>query len=156
MSALDPAALGLRTATGAAGPVQQQTLGQDEFLILLTTQLKNQDPLSPMDNEAFVAQLAQFATVSGITEMNGSLAAMNASQARAQAPQWLDRIVTGPDGSRATVTGVSIDPDNGLTLALDNGATLAVGQVRRVDAAGAAASAEPEPEPSPNDEEQAA
>jgi flagellar basal-body rod modification protein FlgD len=132
---IDPAALGLRTATGGAGPVRQQTLGQQEFLTLLTTQLRNQDPLSPMDNEAFVAQLAQFATVSGITEMNSSLAELSASQARAQAPQWLDRIVTGPDGSAGRVTAVRIDPDNGLTLALDNGATLAVGQVGSIAAA---------------------
>lgn len=134
MTGIDPASLGLRTATGAAGPVRNQTLGQQEFLTLLTTQLRNQDPLSPMDNEAFVAQLAQFATVSGITEMNGSLAALNAGQARAQAPQWLDRIVTGPDGETSRVTGVTIDPDNGLTLALENGGSIAVGQVRRVEA----------------------
>ncbi len=49
-----------------------QELGQSEFLSLMTTQLNNQSPVSPMDNQAFVAQMAQFSMVSGITEMQQS------------------------------------------------------------------------------------
>ena len=48
-------------------------LGRDAFLTLLTTQLTNQNPLDPMDNEAFVAQLAQFSSVEGIKGMQTSL-----------------------------------------------------------------------------------
>jgi flagellar basal-body rod modification protein FlgD len=48
-------------------------LGRDAFLTLLTTQLTNQNPLDPMDNEAFVAQLAQFSSVEGIKGMQASL-----------------------------------------------------------------------------------
>lgn len=48
-------------------------LGQDEFLKLMTTQLKNQDPMNPMDNGAFLAQIAQFAQVSGIQDMQTSV-----------------------------------------------------------------------------------
>lgn len=51
----------------------KETLGQSDFLQLLTTQLKNQDPLKPIDNEAFVAQMAQFSSVAGISEMNSKL-----------------------------------------------------------------------------------
>ena len=40
-------------------------LGRDAFLQLFTAQLKNQNPLDPMENEAFVAQLAQFSSVEG-------------------------------------------------------------------------------------------
>ena len=43
------------------------------FLKLLTTQLQNQNPLDPMKNEAFVAQLAQFSQLEGITNMSTSL-----------------------------------------------------------------------------------
>lgn len=45
-------------------------LGQAEFLELMTSQLKFQDPLEPMDNGDFLAQMAQFGTVNGINELN--------------------------------------------------------------------------------------
>jgi flagellar basal-body rod modification protein FlgD len=51
----------------------EDELGRDAFLTLLTTQLTNQNPLEPMDNEAFVAQLAQFSSVEGIKGMQESL-----------------------------------------------------------------------------------
>jgi flagellar basal-body rod modification protein FlgD len=50
-----------------------QTLGQAEFLRLMTTQLTTQDPFNPMDNTQMVAQMAQFSQVAGIAEMNRSL-----------------------------------------------------------------------------------
>lgn len=51
----------------------QKQLGQTDFLRLMTTQLKQQDPLEPVDNQAMVAQMAQFSSVAGISEMNVSL-----------------------------------------------------------------------------------
>ena len=50
-----------------------EMLGRDAFLQLFTAQLKNQNPLDPMENEAFVAQLAQFSSVEGIKGMQSSL-----------------------------------------------------------------------------------
>jgi flagellar basal-body rod modification protein FlgD len=51
----------------------QKQLGQSDFLRLMTTQLKEQDPFNPVDNQAMVAQMAQFSSVAGISEMNVSL-----------------------------------------------------------------------------------
>ena len=48
-------------------------LGKDAFLQLLVTQLRYQDPLSPMENEAFLAQLAQFSSLEQMQEMNSNL-----------------------------------------------------------------------------------
>ena len=48
-------------------------LGQEDFLKLLTAQLKYQDPMKPMENGEFMGQMAQFSTVSGITEMGESI-----------------------------------------------------------------------------------
>jgi flagellar basal-body rod modification protein FlgD len=48
-------------------------LDQTAFLRLMTTQLKAQDPFNPMDNTQMVAQMAQFSSVAGISEMNTSL-----------------------------------------------------------------------------------
>ena len=52
----------------------EDELDRNAFLQLLTTQLQNQNPLDPMKNEAFVAQLAQFSQLDGITNMSTSLA----------------------------------------------------------------------------------
>ena len=54
-------------------------LGQDDFLTLMMTQLKNQDPFKPMENGEFLGQMAQFSTVSGIEGMQGSLDKMTGS-----------------------------------------------------------------------------
>jgi flagellar basal-body rod modification protein FlgD len=67
--------------TGASNPTvstaaASQTLGQADFLRLMTAQLKNQDPFSPVDNTQMVAQMAQFSSLSGITEMNSTLKAI--------------------------------------------------------------------------------
>jgi flagellar basal-body rod modification protein FlgD len=48
-------------------------LGKDDFLQLLVTKLKNQDPLNPMDDEAFVAELAQFSSLEQLQNLNDSL-----------------------------------------------------------------------------------
>jgi flagellar basal-body rod modification protein FlgD len=50
-----------------------EKLDQTAFLRLMTTQLKEQDPFNPVDNQAMVAQMAQFSSVAGISEMNTSL-----------------------------------------------------------------------------------
>ena len=53
--------------------VEKNTLGQEDFLKLMTTQLQNQDPFAPMENGDFIAQMAQFSTVTGITDMSETL-----------------------------------------------------------------------------------
>lgn len=64
--------LGLATQA----PARDTSLGQADFLRLMTEQLKNQDPLKPLANAEFLGQLAQFSTVQGIDNMQGSLGAV--------------------------------------------------------------------------------
>ena len=60
-----PVSLTQAVADGASGKNtgSSQTVGKDEFLQLLITQLKNQDPLDPIKNEAYIAQLATFSSL---------------------------------------------------------------------------------------------
>jgi flagellar basal-body rod modification protein FlgD len=68
-------------------PAAQQSLGQDDFLRLMTAQLQNQDPFKPMENGEFLGQIAQFSTVSGIQEMQASIATLASSLAANQTLQ---------------------------------------------------------------------
>ena len=64
--------IGVKTPENAAAK-PKSSLGQEDFLKLMTTQLQNQDPFAPMENGEFIAQMAQFSTVTGITEMGETL-----------------------------------------------------------------------------------
>jgi flagellar basal-body rod modification protein FlgD len=61
---------GTATSTALTGT---PSLGQDDFLRLMVTQIKNQDPTKPMDPTQFLNQLAQFSTVSGISDLNTTM-----------------------------------------------------------------------------------
>lgn len=56
-------------ATRSAAPA----LGQSDFIRLLTTQLKQQDPTDPVDNKDMIAQMAQFSSLSGIEKLNATV-----------------------------------------------------------------------------------
>jgi len=95
-----------------------QALGKDAFLQLLVTQLKNQDPLNPQDNSAFVAQLAQFSSLEGIQTLNTSVNNISSSFQSSQALQassMVGRSVIAPatqavvDTSK-TFTGTAVVP----------------------------------------------
>ncbi|APP80809.1 flagellar hook assembly protein FlgD [Xanthomonas hortorum] len=64
------ASLGLSTSSAASTKKKEESLGQADFLKLMTEQLQHQDPLKPMENSAFLGQLAQFSTVQGIGDLN--------------------------------------------------------------------------------------
>lgn len=85
----------------------KETLGQADFLKLMTTQLNAQDPLNPMDNQAMVTQLSQFSSTAGIAEINASLKAISAKLEGSRigdAASWIgrDALVAGDFVNRDT------------------------------------------------------
>lgn len=78
---------------------KKTTLGQEQFLKLMTTQMTHQDPTKPMENGDFLAQMAQFGTVSGIQDLQKSFgdfaSSINSSQAL-QASSLVGRYVSAP------------------------------------------------------------
>ena len=85
-------------------------MGQTEFLTLFTTQLKNQNPLDPVKNEAFVAQLAQFSQLEATTAMKTSMQNLVSSLANDRllgATSLIGKTVAVPDGP-VTVTDSTV------------------------------------------------
>jgi flagellar basal-body rod modification protein FlgD len=80
--------LGLGNLTlGSANDTDRSELGQEAFLELMTTQLKNQDPFKPLESGEFLGQLAQFGTVAGLSQLNDSFAQVATSLSSNQALQ---------------------------------------------------------------------
>lgn len=128
---MDPIAI----RTGGLAPRaanSQPTLGQADFLRLLTSQLANQSPLDPMDNEAFVAQMAQFSAVSGIGEMNQTLQGLRddlSARRLSDAAAFIGREAHVPAG--AVTPGPS-----GVAAVLDLGSAADAVRVEVLDDAG--------------------
>jgi flagellar basal-body rod modification protein FlgD len=69
----------------AAAPTDSVQADTDKFMTLLVTQLKNQDPLNPLDNAQITSQLAQLSTVTGVNKLNATLESLKASYQSAEA-----------------------------------------------------------------------
>jgi len=72
-----------------------ETLDQGDFLRLLTTQLTFQDPLAPANNEAMLAQMAQFSSLAATTESSATLEAISAK---------LDRLIAAQEAALQPAT----------------------------------------------------
>ncbi len=124
------------TAAAAKTAAKSSTLDQNAFLKLMTTQLKTQDPFAPVDNTQMVAQMAQFSSVAGISEMNKSLKTIAddiASSRVGDAASWIGRTalvdssIAAPlaDGSYAGEIALAKDAKNvAVSLVDENGAVL--------------------------------
>jgi flagellar basal-body rod modification protein FlgD len=82
---------------------------QDRFLKLLVTQIRNQDPLNPLDNAEFTSQLAQLSTVDGIGKINETLQTLNQSYLAGQT-----MLASGMIGHSVLAAGDSIALSGGL------------------------------------------
>lgn len=77
------------SATGA-----QSTLNLQDFMQVLMTQLTYQDPLKPMDNQEFLAQIAQFTALGQTQQLNANIQAMLSNQAAEQSVGLIGKTVT--------------------------------------------------------------
>jgi len=110
----------------AAKPVNDK-MGKTEFLTLFTTQLQNQNPLDPVNNEAFVAQLAQFSQLEASTNMSASLETMAKSMKSDRfmnGANLIGKQVTAPMGDAryekgSTISGLVSIPAGADSVSLD-------------------------------------
>lgn len=123
--------LGMSAATQVA---KKKELGQADFLRLMVSQIQNQDPLKPLESTQFLAQLAQFSTVAGITELNSSFSTLSQSLHSNQALQ-----ASGLVGERVLAPGdvAVLGASGNVGGALDLEAAAGNVQLQIVDATGA-------------------
>ena len=89
---------------------QRQTqleLGQDAFMKLLLAQLKYQDPLTPMEDREFIAQLAQFSSLAEMQKLNKAVTEMASVQALANATAFIGKTVSGLSQEGTQVDGIA-------------------------------------------------
>ena len=108
----------------------QTSLGQEEFLKILLAQLQYQDPLKPLDNQQFLAQLAQFSSLAQTSQLNDRVDTLLTIQATTQSIGLIGKTVevqstTGDVPSVGTVTSLPfISGQPNLTVRKDNGEIL--------------------------------
>jgi len=98
-------------ASQTASSSSSQDLGQQDFLQLMTAQLQNQDPFAPMENGEFLAQMAQFSTVSGLEQVNATLSEISSQIGGG-------RLATASSmlGQQVLVPGTTARPDSSGTI----------------------------------------
>ena len=102
---------GLGVSTIDTVAPKKKSLGQEQFLKLMTTQMTHQDPTKPMQNGEFLSQMAQFGTVSGIQDLQQSFkdfAASISSDQALQAASLVGRTVSAPSEQGLLAAGGEI------------------------------------------------
>lgn len=114
--------------------VVKKSLGQEDFYKLLATQLANQDPLSPMENTEYIAQMASFSSLEAINTLASSFSSFSAQQGFMTVQSVLGKNVTvqGDDGE---ITGLAtaIFTEDGQTMVTIDGEDYSANSILRVE-----------------------
>lgn len=113
----------------------KQTLGSEDFMKLLAVQFQSQDPMKPMEDSAFIAQMAQFSALEQSNSLVKEMGLLRADQQNLAASGMLGRTVTVTNADGDTIMGqVSAieSGDDGPSLVID-GTSYPLTSVRRVE-----------------------
>jgi len=114
------------------GRKPQQSLGKDDFLKLLITQLSHQDPTAPMQDKEFIAQMAQFSSLEQMTSMASDFSKLTTMITGSEASTALGRNVELLDGDRVIQGAVKAVTRGEIPQVLVNGAYYNWNQVNKV------------------------
>ncbi len=108
---------------------------RDSFLQLLVSELRNQDPLEPVENTEFLAQLAQFGTLEQIQNLNANVLGAAVAQQLLGAGTLIGRTVEYVDETGATRSGVvsGVGIESGDILITVGGEDVSLGRLVRIE-----------------------
>lgn len=140
MTSIDPSLLlSNKPSTRSTG---KSSLGKDEFLKILMTQLQNQDPLNPMEDKEFIAQMAQFSTLEQTTNMASMLEKFINLQSQGDSiikySEMIGKQIEWNDSNNETGNGIvkSVKKsDSGFELELEDGSYISVDSIIKVSKA---------------------
>jgi flagellar basal-body rod modification protein FlgD len=124
----------------------QQTLGKDDFLKILLVQLQNQDPMNPVEDKEFIAQMASFSTLEQMMNMTNMMEQFIASQYESSVLRYSEMIgkkvyweeTTESENDLAFVTKSGVVKsvfwkNNQIMLGLENGETVSASFITKVE-----------------------
>ena len=121
-----------KTLNDGKGAKANAALDKNDFLKILITQLSHQDPTQPMDDKAFIAQMAQFSSLEQMTNMSDGLTKVANLVAKSQAGSLLGNAVDVSNGGE-TVTGIVQEVTGGdFPQILVNGQYYDAAQVQKI------------------------
>ncbi len=121
-----------KLATAAPGG----EMGKEAFMQMLITQMRNQDPMNPMDNSAMIAQLAQFSSLEQMQRLNGQFEAFQQSTTSALSMMTAGKpvVLELTDGSEVSGVLEKVQWNAGETQFVINGTAYSAGAVRSLRA----------------------
>ena len=125
------------SSTGKAGSKigAAAGMGKDDFMKLLMEQLKNQDPMKPMEDKEFITQLAQFSSLESIDALTEQMEALTGSQMLVQAATLIGKPATAKLTSGEIVTGTisQVKMIDGKPTAVINGKEIDTSLITTID-----------------------
>lgn len=121
-------------ATGTQNALQHFSI--DDFLKLMITQLQNQDPLNPTDNDQLLNQLGQLQSISSQTKLSDTLQAVSLNESLASASNLISRQISGLDDAGKKISGVvdRVTVTDGVPKLVVGKSTVSLSNVSEIDA----------------------
>lgn len=120
--------MAIGTVTASSSALQANSMGMEDFLKILLTQLMYQDPLKPVDNQEFMAQMAQFTALEQSQQLNEKMSLLVSNQAALQSVGLIGRTVDLTSNGTpvtGTVTALALSGESpSITVTTTAGATL--------------------------------
>lgn len=126
----------IKNVNTAATDKSKSTVGKDDFLKILITQLKNQDPSQPLEDKEFIAQMAQFTSVEQLTNMSNEMKLLRQSLGFASGliGKNIAWTLTDSNGQSVNKSGLvdSITVKDGVQYAMVKGEKVPLDQISQI------------------------